>query len=140
MELLIPSSLRPPDSVRTGADILVTDDNAALLTLLCDFLRGHGFHVESAANGRQAIRRLGQRAFKLVITDIYMPEADGLELIMHLRNALPRPSIIAMSGEGSTDPELSLATARLLGAQHLLIKPFPLAELLTHVQSAIGVP
>ncbi|MCX6953839.1 MAG: response regulator [Verrucomicrobia bacterium] len=116
----------------------MVDDNPSLRALLLDFLRSHGYRAESACDGRQALRLLDRHTFRLVLTDIYMPEGDGIELITHLRKANPKPRIVAMSGDGSPDQDLALNTARLLGARHLLYKPFALSELLSHVQTVLG--
>ena len=129
----------PPEPNDPGdRDILVVDDNPSLRALLGDFLQSHGYRIACAADGRQALRLLERHSFRLVLTDIYMPESDGLELIAHLRKANPKPIIVAMSGDGSPDQELALNTARLLGARHVLFKPFPLPELLAYVRTALG--
>jgi len=138
MALFIPPLQVPGEPEPGDRDILVVDDNPSLRTLLIDFLQSHGYRTESARDGRHALRLLGQHTFKLVLTDIYMPDGDGIELIIHLRKANPRPGIVAMSGDGSPDQDLALNTARLLGAQRLLFKPFPLAELLTQVRAVLG--
>lgn len=119
-------------------DVLVVDDNVTLRSLLLGFLRSHGYQVECADNGRHALRLLRAQPARLVLTDIYMPETDGLELIAQLRKTEPKPRILAMSGDGSAAPDLALKTACQLGAHQVLFKPFPLAELLEQVRGALG--
>lgn len=133
-------NLGSPPARCDGFDVFVVDDNESLRTLLVDFLRSEGYRIECARNGRSAIRQLEHSPVRVVLTDIFMPEADGFELIMHLRRMNPPPLVLAMSGDGSTDPTLFLKTARQLGAREVLIKPFPLAELLGHLHGLIGTP
>ena len=116
--------------------ILVVDDEADIVTTLVQLLQREGHRVTSAADGRQAIACLGKVAFDVVITDMFMPEVDGAQLIMVIRRVQPNAAIVAMSGGGVyMSPTEALAMARKLGTSALLSKPFGREELITCLQS-----
>ena len=123
-----------------GCDILFVDDDPILRTAFTELLRQRGHAVRTAANGRQALEFLATHRPRLVITDIFMPEADGLELIMQLRDQWPARGVLAISGGSFGTPELFLKTARLLGRVRTLEKPFAPDELLAIVQEMFAVP
>jgi DNA-binding response OmpR family regulator len=117
------------------ATILVVDDSASLRALLEQTLAQAGHQVLTAADGKHATALLTAQTVDLVVTDIYMPDADGLELLVALRKMKRRPPAIAMS---SKTGELNmLRSARILGAQITLQKPFLPAELLRCVNTLI---
>jgi CheY-like chemotaxis protein len=118
------------------ASILVIDDNEPVRGFLRAVLEGQGHTVTEASQGRLAVQRLRQVPVDLVLTDIYMPDCDGLEVIMTLRREFPSIKIVAMSG-GSGDRNL-LVVARQLGAQEVLEKPINVADLLNIVAAALG--
>jgi CheY-like chemotaxis protein len=129
----------PPDSLVvdvTMASILVIDDNEPVRGLLRAVLEGHGHTVTEAGQGRSAVQLLRQSPVDLVLTDIYMPDCDGLEVIMTLRREFPEVRIVAMSG-GSGDRNL-LVVARQLGAQDVLEKPINVDGLLKSVAAVLG--
>ena len=116
--------------------LLVVDDSESIRLLLADTLARHGYAVRTAADGAEAIRLLAQQPFDLIVTDIFMPGTDGLELIVKIKQQTPRPQVIAMSSrDGRSDP---LRAARMLGARVTLKKPFPPAELLRQVQALLS--
>jgi len=119
-------------------DILIVDDDPTLRSALTDFLKRCGYRVQSAKDGGAAIKLLGQHRVQLVITDLFMPEVDGFELILHLRKVAPSLKILAMSGDGLSDLDPFLAGVRQLGVLDTLIKPFSLEELAGVVRKAIG--
>lgn len=119
--------------------ILIVDDEIPLLETLSAGLRTHGYSVVCANNGKQAIELLRQRSFDIVVTDVLMPEADGLEVLMHVRGMNPKPAVIPMSGGGEMLPRpYALHAAVNLGGQKPLVKPFTLQQLLDAVQSVAG--
>ena len=118
------------------AQILLVDDDAELLELAAVFLRGAEHAVTMAADGKEAIRLFEDNAFDLVITDIVMPEKEGLETIRELRRKNPAVKIIAMSGYVA--PEDYLVIARTFGAAQTLTKPFSGEELLAVVSSVLS--
>jgi DNA-binding response OmpR family regulator len=109
--------------------VLIIDDNEDLTGSLKMCLEGEGFEVAVAANGEQALKHLERSAADVVVTDLFMPDKDGIETIMELRNRYPRCKIIAMSGWTSLQGSDYLSVARELGALHTLTKPFDPSQL-----------
>ena len=97
-----------------------------------------GYQVASAADGIAGAQCLAQKAFDLVLTDMLMPERDGLEFITDIRKKHPRTRIIAMSGGGHIPSEKYLKMAHGLGAHRMLGKPFTQEELLAAVATALA--
>ena len=126
-----------PDTL-TSCDILVVDDDATLRSVLTDFLQRFGYVVQSAKDGRAALKMLGQMRVRLVITDLFMPECDGFELILRLRKEAPELEILAISGDGLSDLDVFMGAVRQLGVRQTLKKPFTLTELATIVKQVIG--
>jgi CheY-like chemotaxis protein len=118
------------------ASILVIDDNEPVRGFLRAVLEGQGHRVTEAGQGRLAVQLLRQSSFDVVLTDIYMPDCDGLEVIMTLRREFPSIKIVAMSG-GSGDKNL-LVVARQLGAHDVLEKPIDIDHLLGSVAGVLG--
>jgi DNA-binding NtrC family response regulator len=120
------------------ANILVVEDNAQVAKLFRDILTRAGHYAAVAANGNEATLALEKQAFDLVITDIFMPEKDGLELIREVMAHNPGLKVIAISGGGKTRAPLYLEMAKKLGACRTLNKPFELKELLKAVEETIS--
>ena len=114
--------------------ILVVDDEPQIRDVLRRKLETCGYEVAEAQNGHEAIRRLDAESFDVVVSDIMMPERDGLEVIMHLRKAQSRVKVIAISAPGN---ELFLDSARALGAARSLEKPFSLDDLARAVEEVL---
>ena len=114
--------------------ILVVDDNDDIRSMLELLLRREGFDVASAPDGEQALALFAERAADIVITDLFMPERDGIETIVALRDRYPEAKIIAMSGWQSQRGPDYLAVAREIGAVGTLRKPFEPRELLRLVR------
>ena len=107
------------------ANILVVDDDAPLVKAQSEFLRRAGHTASTAANGKEAMALVAHNDFDLVITDLIMPEKEGLETIAELRRIAPKIKIIAMSGGTSwMDSKDNLNIARMFGASVTLAKPF----------------
>ncbi|HEX7037520.1 MAG TPA: response regulator [Pseudomonadales bacterium] len=117
--------------------ILVIDDDASVREVVSEMLKLEGYDVTIAANGREAIRLLDALRFDLVITDLIMPEKEGIETIAEIRRTHARLPILAISGGGRIGPSDYLETARYLGADATLAKPFARQELLTTVDSLL---
>ena len=113
-----------------SATILIIDDQEPVRMLLKRVLEDAGYQVVEAANGRQGLECFRANPADLVITDLAMPEMDGLELILELTRAFLDVKVIAMSGVASEE----LQAAKLLGARHTFPKPFDLPMLLRAVQ------
>lgn len=115
------------------ARILVIDDDATIRLSLKLALEDADHHVEEAANGLEGIDRFRANPAALVITDIFMPEKEGMELIDEIKRDRPETKIIAISGGGRMNPDDYLTIARRLGADRTLLKPFDIGLLLDTV-------
>lgn len=112
------------------ATVLVVDDNPMVRTVLAEVVAGMGHRVTEAADGRAAIVHLGSTVFDLVITDVVMPEADGLEVIKALRRGGGRTPVIAISGGTPSLPAgYALKMTEMFDADAVLFKPFGNEEL-----------
>jgi len=119
------------------AMILVVDDDVQVLDVMSEMLRLEGHEVAVAENGRLAVERLRSGGFDLVITDLIMPEKEGLETIADIRKLAGDVPIIAISGGGRVGPSDYLDTARFIGANATLAKPFGRQELITAVNGLL---
>lgn len=115
--------------------ILIVDDDAPIRSVLRRKLEQYQYDVCEAADGNEAIRALETTRFDLVITDIIMPEKDGIETICFLRLKQPEVKIIAISAPSN---QLFLESARGLGAERVFTKPLKLAELADAVQELLN--
>ncbi|MEZ5549836.1 MAG: response regulator [Pseudomonadales bacterium] len=113
--------------------ILVVDDDTQVLEVMSEMLRLEGHTVAVAENGQQAVEQIRDHYFDLVITDLIMPEKEGLETIADIRRHHSRMPIIAISGGGRVGPTDYLETARFIGANATLAKPFGRQELISTV-------
>ena len=113
--------------------VLVVDDQPDILGFVLLGLESAGFEVEVAGNGRQALERQRERAADVVITDIFMPEMDGLETIDRIRAQFPHTRIIAMSSRAGRMQDY-LKVASQIGADATLLKPFSTKELVRLVR------
>ena len=118
--------------------ILVIEDRPQLNHFLAQLLEHLGYSVVTAANGLEGIKCLHALSFDLVITDIFMPGKNGLEVICEIVEEFPKTRFIAMSG--AEDSSALLAEARQLGAQYTFNKPFNTEDLLQAIQAEIGKP
>ncbi|PAW88851.1 MAG: response regulator [Pedosphaera sp. Tous-C6FEB] len=121
------------------ANILIIEDDAPIRLLTCEFLRRAGHTIREACNGREGIELATRETFDLVLTDIIMPEKEGIEVIMDLRRKQPGLRIIAMSGGGRISANDCLSLAQKLGAKATLNKPFGGTELLATVAAVLGM-
>ena len=119
-------------------NILVIDDNRHVLQLMCEMLGRYGYNVFPATDGVEGMKIYEKSIPDLVITDIVMPEKEGIEIITELRAREPKPKIIAISGGGRLGPEEYLPIALMLGADQVLEKPFLPKELIANVRELIG--
>lgn len=114
--------------------ILVVDDDYQMREMLGVILERKGYDVKTASDGNAAIQLQQTKPFDIIITDIIMPEKEGLETISELRRGYPRLKIIAISGGGRYRPEGYLELAKQLGADLVLAKPFGSWEILSAVK------
>jgi DNA-binding response OmpR family regulator len=120
------------------AHILVVDDEALLRRTLRAILERAGHTVSEAQDGKRALEMFDANKPDLVLTDIIMPDREGIETIGDLRNRDPKLPIIAMSGGGSTGGDLFLTLARNLGATQTLAKPIRQSVLLDAVEACLS--
>jgi CheY-like chemotaxis protein len=120
------------------ARILLVDDNVDFRNILTMVLKGENHDVICAGNGNDALSTFLDTPVDLVITDLIMPDKEGLELIMELRRHSPTVKIVAMSGGGSQGAGAYLSMAKAFGVVKTLAKPFPSSVLLSTVELALG--
>jgi CheY-like chemotaxis protein len=120
------------------ACIVIIDDEDDLRRSMRDALEKDGHEVFEARNGREGLKLLEQHAADLVVTDIMMPETDGIETIIALRRKNAAIRIIAISGGGRIGHTDFLALAQKFGATHLLAKPFRRQQLLDAVRAGLA--
>ena len=120
------------------ATILVVEDEPVILRVVSELLRDSGHKVATAVNGKEAMKLARGAHFDLVITDLVMPEKEGIETIMDLRRQSPTTKIIAMSGGGRGSAEVYLALAERLGASRTLAKPLSREEMLEAVADVLA--
>ncbi len=114
------------------ATILIIDDDDLIRVLLCSALEEAGYEVAEAANGRQGLEMYRQRPTDLVITDILMPEMNGLEILLALTREFLHAKVIAITGAGEEKNVLDVA--KLLGARQTFQKPVSMQRLLAAVR------
>lgn len=118
------------------ARILVIDDNEQICTFLAKALGQDGHEVWTARHGDEGIARFREASAEVVITDIFMPEKDGLETVRELRRLSTEVRIIAISGGCSTGLEY-LDAAALFGAARTLVKPFLASDICRAVREVL---
>lgn len=104
--------------------ILVVDDDEGIRDMIQDTLGQRGYHVEVAATPREGMSIFRRQRIDLAIVDIFMPERDGLEMLMEMRRHSADARVLAISGGGGIGFEHGLALAQRLGAKGTLAKPF----------------
>ena len=119
--------------------ILIVEDENELRTMLKVSLSRHRFTVLEAENGKEAIAHFKPSLTDLVITDLIMPEEDGLKVIMRLREMKPSIKIIAISGGGKASPGSYLNLAKALGADAVYSKPFSVGEMINKIEELLNI-
>lgn len=117
--------------------ILLIDDDDTLRKIVAKSLAYAGHVVIQAADGKQGMDLIRTGPFDVVITDLIMPEQEGVETIGMLRAEYPGLPIIAISGDAVHSP-LYLEIAAKIGARHVLAKPFHMPELIELVRSVVA--
>jgi DNA-binding response OmpR family regulator len=120
------------------AKILVLDDEASIVLMIKKMLEKAGHEVDMALNGKDGMILFEQNKPDLLITDIIMPEKEGLETIFELRQKYPDLKIIAISGGGRISPEGYLPGAKLLGADMVFQKPLDQKEFVQAVATLLN--
>jgi CheY-like chemotaxis protein len=120
------------------ARILVIDDDELVRSTIKSALELAGHEVAEASDGEQGVAAFAGGGFDLVVTDIIMPEKEGIETIIELRQHDPAIKVIAISGGGRTSNQIFLDVAKKFGAVDVLGKPFSPKQLLATVEKALA--
>ncbi|MDO8539878.1 MAG: response regulator [Opitutaceae bacterium] len=119
--------------------ILLIEDDDLFREVVAAALIERGYPVTQAANGEKGVKLFRAQPTDLVITDIVMPDQEGLATVAELRRDYPALGIIAMSGGSARDPALYLKLAGAFGANRTLQKPFALPVLLAAIEEVLAV-
>ncbi len=117
--------------------ILIIDDEPQIRSMLRLMLERDGYEVVEAPDGIEGIRLYRQNPSDLIITDLIMPNKDGIGMIIDLKKEFPEVKIIAMSGGGLNKPDGYLKGAKKLGAAYTLTKPIDREEMLRAVKETL---
>jgi len=120
------------------AQVLIVDDDDVVRALIVALLQSMQHEVMEVHSGVEALRAHRQKPFDLIITDIYMPDMDGLEVIRSFGRSANKPPIIAMSGGGSVTRMDPLPAAERFGASAIIYKPVDLGALEELVKTLLG--
>ena len=116
-------------------NILLVDDNSIIVQSVERLLGKEGYNVQSATNGKDAVRLMDQMVYDLVVTDLAMPFMDGTELIKYITGKYEDMPIIVIS---SNQDEKRKMECYALGIENFLTKPFPPMELLMKIKRLVG--
>ncbi|MEW6666521.1 MAG: response regulator [Thermodesulfobacteriota bacterium] len=120
------------------ARILIVDDSPSDRSALRNVLESRGYRVQEASDGKAAIRMQRTTPADLVITEILLPEKDGMETIVDLKRGFPDVKVIAVSRGGAISPQIYLKMAMELGASRALRKPFDPHKMTETVWELVG--
>lgn len=119
------------------ATILTIDDNDLALEAMKIVLEENGHTVVTATNGEDGIAKIDGGDFNLVITDLIMPGKEGMETLQDIKRDYPEMKVVVVSGGGRSTPDMYLETAKNLGADAILAKPFTSKELLNTIKKTL---
>ena len=119
-------------------NILLVDDEEPIRKVLSTVLTEEGHSFAEASSGIEALKIMETQSFDLVITDVIMPDCDGIELVMSIRKKMPDVKVIVMSGGGRVRADDYLNLAKKLGATRVFEKPFNTAEFRETVSELLG--
>ncbi|MER2494315.1 response regulator [Catenovulum sediminis] len=115
--------------------ILVLDDDPQILKMVSLILKKRGHHILTAENGSHALQTIESQQIEVLLTDILMPDVDGIEVINTCRKKALPVKIIAMSGgRRKISAEFNLQSAAMLGASEILPKPFTQEQLVEKIE------
>ena len=123
----------PPVASGSRGTILVVEDDAAMRTMLREALEEDGFVVETAPGGRAGVERVRQGGVDLVVSDVKMPDLDGLDMLREIKATSPSPHVITITAFGSIDTAIR---AVKLGAFDYITKPFDVDQLILGAEGA----
>ena len=116
------------------ANILVIDDDPYIRELVGTLLKGEGFEIHEAVNGRDALQKLSDRKTDLCVLDLMMPDMDGFEFCRHARNYYDELPILMLTAKGDISQKVQ---GFELGADDYLVKPFESMELIMRVRALL---
>ena len=122
------------------ANILLVEDEEQLRSMLKIVLEGAGHTVQEAGDGKEALESYVRHPADLMVTDIVMPNKEGIETILEFRRNHPSLRIIAMSGGGRNSAQDYLKLAKSFGADYVLTKPFSNQAILDVVKTVLASP
>ena len=111
-------------------NILLIDDEDQIRKVISLYLAKHDFAVDTAENGKVGVKKLTEKQYDVLVTDLIMPEQEGIETIIQVKEKHPDLKIIAISGGGKKGNLDFLDSAKILGADEILKKPFVPSQLL----------
>jgi DNA-binding NtrC family response regulator len=117
------------------ATILIVEDDAAMREMLREALEDDGYTVETAAGGRPGVERVKRGGIDLVVSDVKMPDLDGLDMLREIKAVTPSPHVITITAFGSIDTAIR---AVKLGAFDYITKPFEIDQLILSVEKALA--
>jgi len=117
--------------------VLIIEDETELREMIKTSLIRRKYTVMEAVNGKDALTHFKPSMTDLVVTDLIMPEEDGLKVIMKLKEIKPSLRIIAISGGGKAGPGGYLNLAKALGANAVLSKPFSINDLISKIEELL---
>jgi len=126
--------MKTPAEISENGKILVVDDEKVILDIMSDFLGSEGYQVVTASNAKQALQRLEEGEFDLVLTDLKMPGMSGMELLEEIKSRYMRPYVIVMTGYGTVESAVECIKK---GAFDYLQKPFKMKEVESVVARAL---
>jgi CheY-like chemotaxis protein len=135
---LVRGPVVPPAGGPWTFDVLVVDDDDSLRRVLETAIRRAGYRVTSVASGKEAVALLSRQACRLILTDLFMPDGDGIEVLLSVMGTGLR--VITLSGSLTYDPALMQRIAIQFGACRTLNKPCSLSDLLAAIRQEIGEP
>ena len=118
--------------------VLIADDDDQVRMLLKRVLMKAGYEVSEARNGNEAVRVFRAKPAQVLITDLIMPDKEGIETIQEFRRSNTPVKIVAMSGGGRLDQNMYLSMAKKIGADRVLSKPFMPQDLIQVVRELTG--
>jgi DNA-binding response OmpR family regulator len=120
-------------------NILIIDDDEDMNNMVVLLLDSAGYEAQGVTDAKSGLALLADNGFDLIVTDIIMPEKEGLETILEIRRTNKTVPIIAISGEGRIGPKNYLELARKIGANFTFQKPLGIAHFLSAVSECLSV-
>lgn len=118
--------------------IILVEDNKDQRTALRVLLESEGYSVREASTSREALQLELDHPARVLITDIFMPDVDGFELIQRFRRDFPQTKVVVISGGGKVARQDYLESAKLMGVDATFPKPYPIEELIQTVAALAG--